>query len=313
MLDTVRIGRFSTYKFKNFLNFKLISLKNEVDNIRMTNKKRRLWHWWVIAAVLTLITGYYQRVTGPTYDKKITFVSKGVEYKVKLPRSHGDESDCPVVLPVSDTGVTAKLMWRRFKMDESYYEVAFQRKDSTLQAFLPKQPPAGKLEYSIVLFDKSGKGDQITGHETVVIRFKGHVPLWLVLIHVAFMFAGMFMSNITGFYAIIKHESFKKYALITVVVLFTGGLILGPLVQKFAFGVFWSGIPFGTDLTDNKLLFSFLFWLAAWALSIKKPRYWLGIVALVVLLIMYYIPHSAMGSEFDYKTNTLGTSRQLRD
>lgn len=278
----------------------------------MTDKKRRLWHWWVIAAVLTLVTGYYQRVTGPTYDKKIAFTHEGIEQKVKLPRSHGDETDCPVVLPIKDTTTTAKLIWRRFKMDEPYTEVEFQRTDSTLVALLPKQPPAGKLEYSVVIFDKAGKANAITGHETVVIRFKGHVPLWLVLIHVVFMFAGMFMSNITGFYAIIKHESFKKYAFITVVVLFIGGLILGPVVQKYAFGVFWSGIPFGMDLTDNKLLFAFLFWLGAWALSIKKARYWLGILALVVLLIMYYIPHSAMGSEFDYKTNTLGTSKELR-
>ncbi|MBK8662845.1 MAG: hypothetical protein IPN18_14000 [Ignavibacteriales bacterium] len=58
--------------------------------------------------------------------------------------------------------------------------------DSTLTASLPKQPPAGKLEYSIVVKNKSGETTQITGHETVVIRFKGHVPLWIVLIHVLF-------------------------------------------------------------------------------------------------------------------------------
>lgn len=277
----------------------------------MTEKKQRLWIWWVVAAVLMLVTGYYQRVTGPTYDKKITFTLEGKEYKVKLPRSHGDDSDCPVILPVSDTSITAKLLYRRFNMNEEYREVGFERKDSTLQALLPKQPPAGKLEYSIVLLEKDKEPQDITGHETVVIRFKGHVPLWIVLVHVVFMFAGMLMSNITGFYAFLKHPSFTKYALITTVVLFIGGLILGPIVQKYAFGVFWSGIPFGWDLTDNKLLFSFLFWLGAWVFSIKKPRYWLGILALIILLVMYYIPHSAMGSEFDYKNNKLGTSKTL--
>ncbi len=277
----------------------------------MTEKKQRLWIWWVVAAVLMLVTGYYQRVTGPTYDKKITFTLEGKEYKVKLPRSHGDDTDCPVILPVSDTSITAKLLYRRFNMNEQYKEVGFERKDTMLQALLPKQPPAGKLEYSIVLLEKDKEPQDITGHETVVIRFKGHVPLWIVLVHVVFMFAGMLMSNITGFYAFLKHPSFTKYALITTVVLFIGGLILGPIVQKYAFGVFWSGIPFGWDLTDNKLLFSFLFWLGAWVFSIKKPRYWLGILALIILLVMYYIPHSAMGSEFDYKNNKLGTSKTL--
>jgi hypothetical protein len=277
----------------------------------MTEKKRRLWIWWVVAAILTLATGYYQRVTGPTYDKKVSFTVEGKEYSVKLPRSHGDDSDCPVVLPVSDTGYSASLFYRRYKVDKDYIEVPFQRSGSTLTTSLPKQPPAGKLEYSIILKNSSGAVTEVTGHETVVIRFKGHVPLWIVLIHVLFMFAGMFMSNITGFYAILKHKSFTKYALITTVVLFIGGLILGPIVQKYAFGVFWSGIPFGWDLTDNKLLFAFLFWLGALVFSIKKPRYWLGIAALVILIAMYFIPHSALGSEFDYKANKVGTSREF--
>lgn len=278
----------------------------------MTEKKSRIWVWWVIAGVLTLATGYYQRVTGPTYDKKINFTLDGQEYKVKLPRSHGDDSNCPVVLPLSDTNYSATLIYRRFQFDKDYTEVPFERSDSTLSASLPKQPPAGKLEYSIVVKNKSGETTLITGHETVVIRFKGHVPLWIVLIHVFFMFAGMFMSNLTGFYAFLKHKSFTKYALITTIVLFIGGLILGPIVQKFAFGVFWAGIPFGWDLTDNKLLFAFLFWLAAWVSSIKKPRYWLGIAALVILIAMYFIPHSAMGSEFDYKSNKVGTSKEIK-
>ena len=33
-----------------------------------------------------------------------------------------------------------------------------------------------------------------------------------------------------------------------------GGFILGPLVQNYAFGELWTGVPFGWDLTDNKTL-----------------------------------------------------------
>ncbi|MBV6444510.1 MAG: hypothetical protein IFNCLDLE_00772 [Ignavibacteriaceae bacterium] len=263
--------------------------------------------------LLTVALGYYQRVTGPTYDQKLTFKIEGTEYTVKLPRSHNSTSDCPVIIPLNDTKVGAKLIWRRYKMDETYNEVAFINKEGHLVAYLPKQPPAGKLEYSVVLFDHSGKPSQITGNETVVIRFKGEVPAWLLIIHVIFMMGGMFFSNITGFYAIIKHPSFTKLAFITTAVLLIGGLVLGPIVQKYAFGVFWSGFPFGMDLTDNKLLVTFLFWFAAWVMSIKKPNFKLGLAAFVILILMYLIPHSAMGSEFDYKTNTLGTSKQIRD
>ena len=42
-----------------------------------------------------------------------------------------------------------------------------------------------------------------------------------------------------------------------------GGFVLGPLVQKAAFAAYWTGIPWGWDLTDDKTLFAALFWGAA--------------------------------------------------
>jgi hypothetical protein len=289
-----------------------VKLNLLIFEMNMTDKKTHIWIYWVVAFALTFAIAYYQRVTGPTYDKKVSFTFRDQEYKFKLPRTHVDSIDCPIILIVKDTAVSAELVYKRYKLNEEYTEVMFKRIGDTLTASLPKQPAAGKLEYSIVFSDKAGKDLQINGNETVVIRFKGGVPTWIVIVHVFFMFAGMFLSNITGFYAFLKHKSFTKYALITTIVLLIGGLILGPIVQKYAFGVFWSGIPFGWDLTDNKLLFAFLFWFVTLIFSWKKPRYWLGIVSLIVLMAMYFIPHSAMGSEFDYKTKKMGTSKELK-
>ena len=42
-----------------------------------------------------------------------------------------------------------------------------------------------------------------------------------------------------------------------------GGMLLGPFVQKYAFGEFWTGWPNGHDLTDNKTLIMWLVWAAA--------------------------------------------------
>lgn len=275
------------------------------------NKKGKIILLWVAAFILTAATGYYQRITGPTYSKKITFTFDGTEYTYKLPRSH-EETNCPVTLAVKDTSVNARLVYRRYNLNEKLTEIPFERKNDTLIAELPAQPASGKLEYAVI-FEKEGKEPfQITGHEMVVIRFKGAVPGWLVIIHVIFMFAGMFLSNITGFYAFLKHPSFTRFALYTTVTLFIGGLILGPLVQKYAFGEYWTGVPFGWDLTDNKLALAFIFWLGTWLLSIKMPKYKLGIAAFIVLIIMYSIPHSYMGSEYDYKSGKVGTSKEFK-
>jgi hypothetical protein len=84
--------------------------------------------------------------------------------------------------------------------------------------------------------------------------------------------------------------------------LFIGGLILGPIVQQYAFGAFWTGWPFGHDLTDNKTIIAFIFWaIALFQVMKKKPKagIWV-IVATIVMLAVYLIPHSVLGSEIDY-------------
>ena len=90
----------------------------------------------------------------------------------------------------------------------------------------------------------------------------------------------------------------------------TGGLVLGPIVQKYAFGAYWTGFPWGYDLTDNKLLIMWVVWLIACVWMGGKPRAdgknsaGLGrfgvILASVVMVGVYLIPHSMQGSELDY-------------
>jgi hypothetical protein len=49
-------------------------------------------------------------------------------------------------------------------------------------------------------------------------------------------------------------------------------MILGPVVQKFAFGEYWTGFPFGTDLTDNKTLIAFIGWIIALVAVFKSEK-----------------------------------------
>jgi hypothetical protein len=71
-------------------------------------------------------------------------------------------------------------------------------------------------------------------------------------------------------------------------------------VQKFAFGDLWTGVPFGWDLTDNKTLIAFIFWIIAVVMNRKKEKPFYTILAAVVLLLIFSIPHSMFGSELDY-------------
>ena len=112
----------------------------------------------------------------------------------------------------------------------------------------------------------------------------------------------MLLSTLTGLMAIGKHKSYKKYGVITFIFLFIGGMILGPIVQYHAFGEAWTGVPLGWDLTDNKTLIAVIFWAIAVFANRRKERPGLSILAAVVLLLVYSIPHSVFGSELDYET-----------
>jgi hypothetical protein len=96
----------------------------------------------------------------------------------------------------------------------------------------------------------------------------------------------------------------RRLAWATLAALTLGGLVLGPFVQKHAFGAYWTGFPFGGDLTDNKTLLMWGAWALACGLLLVTKRHSprrlaLGLAALVMLAV-YLVPHSARGSELDY-------------
>jgi hypothetical protein len=273
---------------------------------------------WVLVVVITLGAAYYQRKTGPTYPKRLNIGVNGDVAELKLVRSLGLDERSEVKLHITDTSVKATIWYKRYKSSEDYVSAPFIYKvypiDSPIMnkvfkmteekgffAEVPQQPAAGKLQYYIEIEDNNGI-QQIFKEEPVVIRFKGGVNPIILIPHVLIMFIAMLFSTAAGLFAAVKRSEYKKYALWAFITLTIGGMILGPLVQKEAFGDLWTGIPFGWDLTDNKTLIAFVAWLVAVVMNRKydKPIYTL--LASVVLMLVYSIPHSMFGSELDYAT-----------
>ncbi|OQX94871.1 hypothetical protein B6I21_08395 [candidate division KSB1 bacterium 4572_119] len=262
--------------------------------------KSKSFALWTLAVIITLSSVVYQRITGPTRPVRGKVEIRGEIVKYKLLRTHDISADAVMTILVPDTSVSAVFQWKRFKSYDQWTIDTLRVSDNKITIIVPKQPPAGKVIYDVTLFDGNG-GIYPLSEEAITIRFKGVVPLIVLLPHVLFMFIAMLIGTRTGIEAIAKGEKAYRYALITTVLLFLGGLIFGPLVQKFAFDAYWTGWPFGHDLTDNKTLISFIFWLIAlW--QGKKPgrgRTWF-IIASVVQLLIYLVPHSVLGSEIDY-------------
>ena len=271
---------------------------------------------WLLAFIITVVAAIYQRQTGPTYPKSLDININGKPYKLKLVRSLSLDERPEVRLEISDTSLKAKLYYKRFRTNEEYQTADFTYKIYPVHSFVmnkifkmtkeegfyaevPKQPEAGKIQYYFEITDASGSQTYLK-NEPVVIRFKGGVPVSVLLPHVLLMFTAMLFSTLAGLMAAVKHPLYKKYAFWTLILFLIGGFILGPLVQNYAFGEFWTGIPFGWDLTDNKTLIAAVFWILAVIMNRKHEKPVFTILAALILLLVFSIPHSMFGSEFNY-------------
>ncbi len=259
---------------------------------------------WTLAVIITLAAAVYQRLTGPTHPKRENIELNGKVYDLKFVRSHPGETDAEVALAIPDTSVQGTLVYRLFPTNNAWTKTPMQHKDGMLTGYLPHQPKAGKIEYYAVLSNGSGK-IEVSKHNTIKIRFRGDVPAYVIIPHIIFMFVFMLFANAAGLFAIGKSSLQKKYGLIALILLTVGGMILGPVVQDFAFDEFWAGVPFAWDLTDNKTLIAFIFWIAAVWLNRKSERPVYTIIAAVVTLIIFSIPHSMFGSELNPETGEI--------
>jgi hypothetical protein len=210
-----------------------------------------------------------------------------------------------------DASIQGEVSWKRYRTDDDWTSVPLKYEDGFLVAELPHQLPAGKLLYKLEL----RQGDQrvnVPGPDPIAIRFRGDVPMWIFIPHLVAMFAAMLLSTRAGLEYFSKEPQFKRMTYWTLGFLFVGGFIFGPLMQYHAFNTWWTGWPFGTDLTDNKTAVAFIAWVVAGiALSrAKHPKRWV-LGAAIILIVVYLIPHSVLGSELDYKgLNKQGTTME---
>ncbi len=270
-------------------------------------KNRKSTYWWIFSIIFTLSIAYYQRTTGPTYPVRGKVTIENNEYKYKLLTSN--DSDKPAKITIKGhEGITGYIEYKKFNTNEELQKISLYFEDGKLIGELPQQPPAGKLVYTVTL-NSNDKSYELTD-DPIVIRFKGPVPAFVLLPHILFMFLAMLFSTRTGIEALIKGGKTYKYSVFTLILLLLGGMFLGPVVQKYAFGAFWTGWPFGQDLTDNKTLVAFLAWIIA-VIRLRKNNTKGGwaIAAAIILLMIYLIPHSMFGSELDYSTGDIGTGQ----
>jgi len=271
------------------------------------SRKSKLSIWlWALAFLVMVTAAVHQRRTGPTHPLRGHVDIGEQQLTYRLPRSAENVRDAKIVIP--DTGVSARVLWRRYPTEDPFTVVFMAPEQSgdkmVLTANIPPQAAAGKIEYKIEIGNST-----IPDDETVVLRFKGPVSAPVLILHILIIFAAMLTSTRAGLGALFGRDE-KRLSWVTLCLIFVGGMILGAFVQKAAFGAYWTGWPFGSDMTDNKTLFMFAGWLAACLLFMfPKVKRVAVVLASILTLVVYLIPHSLRGSQLDYQQGTVQTGR----
>jgi hypothetical protein len=273
---------------------------------------------WVLSGVITLVCFTYQDRTGPTYPLEGDLQTTQGTAHFKFLRSETIGTDLKIMLldPVPPD-VTGYVKYRRYKSNDDWeilsmkpgsFEFSRRGRTESVQGMgveLPSlQERAGKYEYLVYIDDGEDEAISVTDDKPIYARYKAEVPTGVLILHILAVFASMTIAIRTTFEALIN-GNYRVLLWATTLSLLLGGFILGPLVQWYAFGVWWSGVPFGYDWTDNKVLVELIFWILALYLNRGDRRDRRSVfLAGIVTLVVYFIPHSIFGSEFDYRTGT---------
>lgn len=255
---------------------------------------------WLVAVAVTLVAARWQKTTGPTYPVQGSVAVGGAAIPICLERNHGGDTDQPVRIATDDEEVSGEVRWRRYPTDDPWTVIPMARTRWGLEAALPNQPPAGRLEYQVRLMRRGAQA--VFPELPAVTRFKGEVSPYVLVPHALAMFVGMLLSMRAGLEAATRSGDARRLTMHTLGFLVIGGLLLGPMVQKAAFGAYWTGVPFGWDLTDNKTLVAAAAWgWAAWRSRRGRGARWEIVAASIVTLAVFAIPHSAWGSRIEWE------------
>ncbi len=256
---------------------------------------------WVVAVLLTVSLAAWQRLSGPTYPVRGTVSLGGRTIHFELLRSAETGRPLPVEVN-APAGIEGDVVWRRFPTSDPWNVEPLRAHGTVLRAELPSQPPAGKVEYQVRLREVAGPARAFP-ERPAVARFKGAVPEAVLVPHILAMFLAMAFAARAGLAAVAGERSLPRLAWITLGLTVVGGFLFGPAVQKYAFGEWWTGVPFGWDLTDNKTLLAALAWLwAVWRLRRNPSARLAPAVAALVMLVVFSVPHSVWGSELKWDT-----------
>jgi hypothetical protein len=244
---------------------------------------------WFLAVVVTLYIAILQFVMESAYPLQTEVNTGKQKINLELIRSFEGDSICPVILPITDIAISGYLIYN-LKTDSLRQEkIMLRREGDKLIGFLPAQIPSTEMEYRIYL-EKEKKPLIVNDNKPVLLKFKGIVPFYLIFSTCLIIAVVLFLSILTGFYAMLDIKSYKWILYLTLVSSLFLCFFLYPLYQKYSLNN-WIYIPKIWNL--NAKIFSIsLIWSLAFLLSLRRSNRLWTVLATFFSIIIFLIPHT---------------------
>ncbi len=216
---------------------------------------------WIAALLIVLAVAAWQWQADTTHPKQGDVVVSGqtVTYRFLRSGTSGEPLRVTITAPEELIG---NLRWRPYPGEEAFESLSMLRDGEQLVGFLPSQPPGGRLEYSLALAGPSGL-TRVPADGAVVLQFQGSVPSFVLVPHVSILLLSILVGVRAGLGAAWALPDAARLSMLTLAGMTVGGMILGPIVHKLAFGAFWTGWPFGSDWGANGTVVMWLVWVVA--------------------------------------------------
>ncbi|MBU8934729.1 MAG: hypothetical protein KOO62_12090 [candidate division Zixibacteria bacterium] len=281
---------------------------------------------WAVALLLTVMLLYVARTTSRGRPEFQTHTENGYTFEYttvpKITEKTTDRLTLKITGPF-EPGVNPVIRQVRFRQDSDtpiskYGSVPLLVEDSATGLYstpITAGDKGGKTRYYFEVRDNIGGRRAVflnPDNEPFVLKYIGEVPTVVVALHIFFMFATVYFVVLGMLHGLnlvrggVDIYAFGRAFFLATVCAFVGGYPFGFMMNAYAFGVIWEGVPFGTDATDNKtqLLFVYLVLVAlasigSWSrgklgrdIFSPKTLGWLGTGSFFLLLGIYLIPHS---------------------
>ena len=213
----------------------------------------------LLAVVLTIGLLYIARTTSRGRPEFITHTENGYTFEMTtLPKVFERELGRIEVKITGPLGEGIKPVFRGTKPGQTdttayrfYSTIPLWKADSAENVYYMEVTAGdrgGKLWYFFEIRDNTG-GRRATftqpNGKPFLLKYIGHVPTWILVSHIFFMFTTVFfvvLGGITGLEIIFgkdKQKQLSRYFLFAVIASFLGGYPFGFMMNYYAFGTVW--------------------------------------------------------------------------